>query len=169
MIGTAYSIPAGDAGTAATVRTMARLARSGAVTPLVRGVAARLVMGAGANPLVQAKIVRDWVDSHTQYLADPSTAELLYDPAASLHLILTEGIGQLDCDDVATLAAALGLSIGLRAKFVVVAFGSPNNPYQHVWAELAPPSGVWWLPIDPTRPVQGLASASVSRGFEMEV
>ncbi len=163
------AIPNGDAGTHATVNRMVQLARSASVDPEVRQVAAKLVMGAGSNPLTSAKILQQWIERHTQFLPDPSTAEYLVYPGLSLDMILRDGVAQLDCDDVAMLAAALGLSIGFRARFMVAAFHSHNSPYQHVWAELAPMSGAWWLPIDPTRPVQGFEAYPITRGFSQEV
>lgn len=163
-----YWIPAGDEGTLATLGYMAQLSMRGAVTPECRGVAARCVLGAGRDPLFHARLLRDWVDSHTEFLADPTIAEGLTPPEKLVRSIQDRGIGQCDCDDVAMLAAALGMSIGLRARFVVVAFGTDvTSPFAHVWCELAAPDGRQWLIVDPTRPVLGLPS--ISRMQIMEV
>lgn len=161
-----YSIPGGDAGTLATLGHMRALSVRGAVAPEVRGVAASVVLGAGRDPAMFARLIGDWVDTHTEFLADPTVAEALVPPEMLLRIIEQNGLGQVDCDDVAMLAAALGLSVGLRARFVVVGF-QVGGPYAHVWAELAGPSGDVWFPIDPTRPVSGLPT--VRRSYIVEV
>lgn len=157
-------IPGGDAGTEATLRHMADVTRTGAVSPLVRGVAARLVMGTGRDWALHARLIRDWVDVHTEFLLDPSVAEALTPAEDAIRLIDTDGIAQFDCDDVAILAASLGCSIGLQARFVAVAF---REAYAHVWCDLGSPAGDAWLSVDPTRPVFGLPS--ITRTLILEV
>jgi transglutaminase-like putative cysteine protease len=147
------TIPSGDAGTFATLDYMARLASQGAVTPAVRDVAASLVQGTGRDPQLHCRLVSDWVEQHVEFLPDPSVAEALVPPGVAVGIIAARGVLQADCDDVAMLAAALGLSIGLRARFVVVAFGSPSAPFAHVWTDLSAPDGASWLTVDPTRPM----------------
>lgn len=167
MRGVVVSIPSGDAGVQATVIRMRDLARRASLDPIVRTVTARLVIGIpGSAGHLQARIIRDWLTARVRFLPDPTTAETLHDPAWSLDQILTSGQVQLDCDDVAILAAAMGQSIGLRARYVVVAFRSPNAPYQHVWADLG--DGRRWLSVDPTRPVQGLDGLAVTRQVIVE-
>ena len=134
------------------------MARSASLQPIVRMVTARLVIGVpGSAAHLHARIIRDWLTMRVRFLPDPSTAEALHDPAWALEHILTYGQVQLDCDDMAMLAAAMGQSIGLRARFVAVAFSSPESPYSHVWADLG--DGQTWLSVDPTRPMQGLSIA----------
>lgn len=157
-------IPAGDAGTEATLRRMAQLAMTGAVSPLVRGVAARVVLGTGRDAMLHARLINDWIDTHTDFLADPSVAEALTHADDAIRVIATDGIAQIDCDDVAILAASLGMSIGLHARFVAVAFG---EAYAHVWCDLGSPNGEQWFSVDPTRPVMGLPS--ISRTVILEV
>jgi len=163
-------IPSGDAGTSATLAHMRMLARNASLQPLVRATAGRLVLGvSGFDGVTQARILRDWIEERVTFLADPATAEMLLEPTRVLHRILTAGIVQLDCDDVATLAATMGLAIGLRARFVVVGFSSPNAPFRHVWTELADARRVRWVAVDPTRPVAGLDSLAISRRGFVEV
>lgn len=162
-----YWIPPGDEGVQTTLNYMAQLALRGAVTPECRGVAARCVLGTGRDSRFHARLIRDWVDGHTEFLADPTHAEGLTPPEKLVTVIASRGIAQCDCDDVAMLSAALGMSIGLRARFVVVAFGSESSPFAHVWCDLAGPDGAQWLPVDPTRPVLGLPP--ISRMQIMEV
>lgn len=165
-----FSIPGGDQGTRATLAHMRRLVSSGAVTPLVRTAAASIVRGIpGMDGTLQAKTIREWIADHVDFLRDPYAVEALHEPAVMLRAILTRGVAQVDCDDVAILAAALGRSIGLRARFVVVGFNSPKAPFRHVWAELADPRAVMWVDMDVTRPAQGLSALPISRSIYVEV
>jgi len=166
----AYLIPGGDAGTRATLETMRGLAHIQSASPIVRQTAIGIVRGvAGTSAGLQARLIRDWVESRVLFLPDPLGTELLHAPDALIAHIHKEGIAHVDCDDVALLTATLGRSIGLRSRFVAVGF-SPKSPYQHVWSELAGPSGApRWLPVDPTRPMQGLAGLQVARTQIMEV
>jgi len=79
------------------------------------------------------------------------------------------GVAQVDCDDVAMLGAALGKAVGLRARFVAVAFGPRGAPYRHVWAELGPRTNNVWLDMDTTRPAQGLPMHLISRVMTKDV
>ena len=145
-----YHIPPGDAGTLATLDMMRVAALDGSVSPVVRNVAAQLVAGTERDPLLHANLLGNWVIQHTEFLPDPSTAEALLLPADAIARIANVGVCQCDCDDVAMLAAALGLSIGLRARFVAVSFSrEPGAPFAHVWADLGEPSGDQWLTVDP--------------------
>jgi len=96
--------------------------------------------------------------------------EMLHGPAWQVQQIRARGIVQVDCDDVAMLAAALGKAVGLRARFVVVGFDSRTAPYRHVWAELSPRARVpMWSEMDVTRPAQGLPFDRIARVFNFEV
>lgn len=164
------SLSGGDTGTHQTVSLMRQQAREGAIDPVVRETAARAVFGVpGSDGTMQARILRDWVASRTVFLADPLYTEALHQPAAVVRHILRRGVIQLDCDDVAMLTAALGLSIGLRARFIVVGFRSPAAPFQHVWCDLSGPRREAWVTVDPTRPSQAIGNQRVSRAFAVEV
>lgn len=160
-------IPSGDAGTIATVNRMQTLTRHAAVTSVVRDVAARLVLGVDYVPMLHARILRDFVTSHTRFLPDPTPAEGLTPPDDLIRRLLQVGIVQGDCDDIAMMAAALGLSIGLRAQFVVAAFHAPSAPFSHVWCDLGDPSGREWLSIDPSRTSQAFHAISRTLTFEV--
>lgn len=139
---------------------MRRLARQGAVNPLVRQTAASIVRGIpGTNGEAQVLAIKDWLGDRTAFLRDPLGVETLYTPDLMIRTILTQGAAQVDCDDVATLAAALGLAVGLRARFVVVGFHSPKAPFQHVWSDLSDPRAIKWTDMDVTRPYQDVFSA----------
>lgn len=171
MRGVLVGIPDGDAGTYATLRVMADMARRSSILPIVRQAAVSAVRGLPGNDGTgHARLIRDWVSDRTYFLNDPLYAEALHVPGWSLAQILTRGNVGLDCDDVATLAAAMGLSVGLRARFVIAGFSSPQAPYRHVWTELSGASGPpRWVAVDPTRPVQSFASAPIRRLDCLEV
>lgn len=135
---------------------MRQLAIAGEMSPLVREQAAFIVAGLGRDQLNFAGAIAGWVEQHTRFLYDPLHFEAFTPADDTIALIDARGLAQVDCDDVAILTAALGLSVGLRARFVVVSFYTPTAPYEHVWAELSDAVGAVWIPSDPSRPVMGL-------------
>lgn len=149
---------------------MQELARRAALDPLVRQTAASIVQGVPYDKgNIHAELIRRWMESRVYFLADPTYAEALHAPEWSLRQILQRGTVGLDCDDVAMLAAALGLSIGLRARFVVVGFNSPEAPFRHVWTDLAASRRPVWVTVDPTRETQGLGRFDIQRMAAYEV
>lgn len=143
---------------------MQELSRRAALVPSVRQTAAAIAQGVPYDRgNVHAELIRRWIEPRVYFLADPTYAEALHAPEWSLRQILHRGTVGLDCDDVAMLAAALGLSIGLRARFVVVGFNSPQAPFRHVWTDLAALNRPKWVAIDPTRETQGLGRFYIQR------
>jgi transglutaminase-like putative cysteine protease len=65
-------------------------------------------------------------------------------------MIAAQGYARGDCDDVAILGAALGKAAGFPARFVLLGFGGPMAPYQHVFTEIGTRQG--WMNLDVTRP-----------------
>ena len=154
-----FPIPGGVWGTRTIVGYMKRLVREGKVSPLVRDLALSITRGVpGRDGLAQAVAIRNWLAINVDFTRDPSGAELLYTPQRLARILTERGPPlRIDCDDVAVLAAALGASIGLRARFQFVGFLSPRAPIRHVWAELASPSGDRrWVQQDVTRTSQPL-------------
>lgn len=170
MRGFLSSIPDGDAGTFATLDAMRGLARQASIDPTVRATTAALVRDVPFDRgNTHAVLIRRWIEARVYFLADPTYAEALHDPVWQIKQILTRGTVGVDCDDVAMLAAAMGLSVGLKARFAVVGFTSPNAPFQHVWTELAAIQSPRWAIVDPTRPMQALANFKISRMAYREV
>ena len=150
MLYGSYYIPPGTPGTLATLDHMRSVAAAGATSPVVRRVAASLVAGSDRDPMLHASLIGNWVIQHSEFLADPSTTEALLPAWDAIAAIANDGVVQCDCDDVAILAASLGLSIGLRARFVAVGFDpDPAGPFAHVWTDLGDPSGDAWLTVNP--------------------
>lgn len=164
-------IPPGEAGTRAVVQTMAQLARQGAVHPIVRTTAARIVASAqGRDGTSQGRLLRTWLSEHVAFLRDPDGVELLHTPLRLLTMIGAGGTVHVDCDDAAILGAALGKAVGLLSRFVVVGFRSPKAPFQHVWAEVSNPVGSpRWVELDITRSAQRIVPGLISRRLIVRV
>lgn len=86
-----------------------------------------------------------------RFVADPVRDELLHDPVLLLERIGRDGFATGDCDDVATLGATLGESVGLPARFIVLGFDDPGAPFGHVYAEIL--AGTRWVELDTTRQI----------------
>ncbi len=160
----ALPLPKGDIGTYITLGLMRSRVLADMALPGVRHLAITIASGAGSKDgTAQALAIRDYVESHTQFLRDPDGAEMLHSPRWQVQRLLTGNLVYVDCDDVAMLAACLGKSVGLKARFIVVGFVSPNAPYRHVWTELRSPTGGPWVECDVTRPSQGLSGLAITR------
>lgn len=75
--------------------------------------------------------------------------EMLIAPNRLLEMI-HEGRGFADCDDVAMLAAALLLSIGIPARFKAVCRDPQAGHFRHVFTEYKLSDLEPWRPLDPT-------------------
>jgi transglutaminase-like putative cysteine protease len=160
-------LPASDIGVWFTVATMRGMVYREFLSPTVRLTASNIVGGLGGKDGVeQASAIRDWLESHTEFLRDPDNVEMLHGPVWQLQQIHKRGVVRLDCDDVAMLAAALGKAIGLRARFVVLAFG--GGGYRHVFTELSPRGTPQWVDMDVTRESQSLPGG-ITRAFAKDV
>lgn len=157
-----------DAQTRATLRTMRDVAIRAARSPRVVETAVRIVRGvSGRDFTSMAAEIRQWLEEHIRFIPDPRIdGEVLRTPRYLLEQIDREGQAAGDCDDVATLAAALGKSVGLRARFVVLAF-APGGPFRHVFTELHTPRG--WREMDVTEPARQRRAHRPTRGASMEV
>jgi hypothetical protein len=119
--------------------------------PLVRETAAAIARGTGTDAELQVRRLRAWLTRHVGFLRDPYQTEALHTPIGMLTLLGARGYLEVDCDDVAILGAALGMAIGLRARFILL---GRDGGYEHVWAELADPNTDDWRELDITRPQQ---------------
>lgn len=156
------TIEDGPAGTAATLKIMVSLARAARRDPGVIQIARQLVRDlnqydrAGELASLHA-FVRDSI----RYTNDPVSMEMVQTPRATLEM------GTGDCDDKATLLAALLASIGRRSRFVAVGFTGAG--YQHVLVE-AFQQGRGWVPLETILPVAaGWGPKNVKRRMVMNV
>lgn len=135
----------------ATVSHMRRLANAAQCDPRVV-MAARLVCASVTERDLPRQIaaINGFVRDAWSFVEDPWDVELLQSPAESLQCLAQYGTIMGDCDDAAVLCAALGKCVGFPARYVVLAWGDPTEPYSHVYTELA--NGPSWCPLDVTKP-----------------
>ena len=152
-------IPGGPLGIELTIYHMRRVVRESLSDPLLLATAGAIV-GPSVSPSGAARGIRAWLDARVRFLPDPLGVELLRSPALLIQTIQCEGVASGDCDDVAILGAALGLAVGLPARFVLYAF-EDFGLYEHVFTELETEDG--WLELDTTRPDQLPADLRVAR------
>lgn len=94
----------------------------------------------------EIRLLHSLVRDQIRYVKDPSFAELIQTPSKTLE------IGQGDCDDKSILLAALLESLGIKTRFVAVAFNDPHEPiFSHVLVEAK--NGGEWVPLETTEPV----------------
>lgn len=129
----------------ATLKSMAKLAKDGGkdvgVITLARqclrqnSVAARDAPG-------EIRCLQGWVRDHIRYTRDPRDAEMVQTPQRTLQ------IGTGDCDDQATLLAALLLSIGYTPSFMALALNGQD--FSHVLSQVR--MGSQWVPLETILP-----------------
>lgn len=115
---------------------MARLAREGSRRIELRNLAVQVTTrgygtAAGLRQkdfLGEARRLSDWVRDHIRYVKDIEDVETLADPVSLL------AIGAGDCDDKATLLAALLLAVGHTPRFKAMAQATPGE-FSHVWVQ----------------------------------
>lgn len=115
-----------------------------------------------------ARAVREFVGSRIIFLPDPVGEENLTPPLEHMEKF-QKGARFLygDCDDAATLGAAMGMAVGIPAEFTIKAFWTPDSPFQHVVTYLRP-KGSSAIDIDTTRAAQKIPPHS-TREFTMRV
>lgn len=136
----------GDPGSLQVLGIMRRLARAAAIHPSIIELVKRVVPLDGRNRYLQARAINEWLGRHVLFFRDPDGVEYLYNPVYVVQEIARRGYFQDDCDDYATLAAAMGKASGMRARFVVMRFFAEDAPLTHVYTEVQTNHG--WFPID---------------------
>lgn len=134
-------IPSGDAGTIATLRVMRDFARQAVRDPAqtIRAKARDLLSGVPPRQWVpEIRALHAFVRDSIRYTRDPVDVELVQTPEKTLEY------GQGDCDDKATLLAALLSAAGHPAQFVAV--GLNGGPFSHVLVESQINRG--WIPLE---------------------
>jgi transglutaminase-like putative cysteine protease len=143
-----YRIPWGNAGARATVRRMRQLVRDAEADPWTVHAAYRIVEDT-RDPEGMHRLIRAFLAGYVEHYPDPVGHELIRAPRTMLQRIQSQGWAEGDCDDVATLGAALGKALGLPARFVLLSF-SPRGPFSHVYTELG--TGCCWRELDTSAP-----------------
>lgn len=140
---TVQSLSIGDgwSGTLDTIAIMRRLAREGSRDPVIRDAAMRLIwLQPARDAASEVAAIFEWVRDMVRYVADPVQFESVSYPAQTL--AMRHG----DCDDKATLLAAMLESVGYPTRFVVTGYNTPEpeHVYLQTWMR-----GVW-VDLDPT-------------------
>lgn len=136
-----------------TLDRMARLVMASYDLPIVvtcgASIAARAVE---KNNVAIAYAMMMWLRVHTRFVAAPLNIQLLKSPAEMLTQVDRDAIVGGDCVSVAMLAAALGMSVSVRARFIAEGY-EPAEPaaLTHVYAQLHTEAG--WLTLDTQRPI----------------
>ncbi len=140
---TLLSIPDGDAGTRATLKLMASLARTYRKNLYIRKLALDIVGGVPGHKDfgAEAAALCNWVRDNIRYTRDVTDVETLQTPLKTLDF------GQGDCDDHATLLASLLGAVGFDARFLAIKL-SPLGPFVHVLAQAR--IGRDWVPLETT-------------------
>ena len=159
------TIGPGAAGILDTLHRMRAIVRAQQAVPIVRLPAVALTKGTGFDGAAQIRKLRLFLHDHTEFVRDPTGVELLQTPDYLLTQIRRGDIVAGDCDDLAMLAAALGMSIGLRARFVALGRGR----LEHVFTELADPRTMHWTDLDLTRPRRGIPPAMWATSLVVEL
>lgn len=141
-------IPEGHAGIDATVEEMARLARRESVATPVVALARTMRRSSGR---ATAARIREYLAERMRFEFDPFDVELVRSPSYLIREIERTGFASGDCDDVATLGAALALAARIPARYVLVGF-SKAAPFEHVFTELLTEAGP--VELDTTKPEQ---------------
>lgn len=137
-----FSVATGGTGTRATLKMMTRLVKQYRTSGVIRDTARNLVEGLVSQAFRdEARALFYFVRDDIRYLGDVNEVETLQAPDVTL------ANGQGDCDDKATLLAALLQSIGHPTQFVAVGFSEPGI-FEHVYVRTL--IGDRWISLDPT-------------------
>jgi transglutaminase-like putative cysteine protease len=138
---TLQAIPSGVAGVRETLRQMSALVQQGKTSMPIRTLALNIVKGLPPKAWkAEVEAVYNWVLENIRFVKDVRGVETLATPQKTLEF------GQGDCDDQATLIAALLESIGHPTRFVAMGF-SPSH-YSHVFTETK--IGDSWVSLETT-------------------
>src|SRR5271156_2269952 len=159
---TLRGIPSGRAGTAETLKEMAKLARNGSKDAIVIQVASELVRDLAQYDRVgEIVALHAFVRDSIRYTNDPLDMELVRTPRA----ILEMGVG--DCDDKSILLSSLLRCIGRPSRFIAVQMKGMAG-FSHVYVET--PLGSKWIPLETIRPVgPGWAPTNVIKRMVVHV
>lgn len=144
----ALTLPPGDLGTDISVLAMRACAEDAAEHS--RAVS-RLAHTLGGSPQGIGQALYDWLSAHVRFKRDGRGLEHVRHPDVLLSQIARDGIAQVDCDCLATLACAVLVRSGSGAAFIVAARAPAPAPFEHVFYAALPRSATppaWRLPDD---------------------
>lgn len=128
---------------------MRSLTREDAAETSVRNQSVSMNTGVwGSSPFSFVCGMESWIRDQVRIVSEPE--EILKRPALMVAEIRRWGFSYGDCDDVAMLAAALALAIGIGARFRAIQ-PQRDGSMGHVFAECHLGGGEW-IPVDATLP-----------------
>lgn len=131
------SVPYGDPGVDQSVQLMASYVDTSLDTPEVIYFARQLAVRAGVRQqYTQALAIKNFLARTWRFVDDPNDRDLFVEPAEAIRQYSALGLMMGDCDEAATLGAALGRAVGMSAQFVVYSFDNIDPPGQHIFAVL---------------------------------
>jgi transglutaminase-like putative cysteine protease len=135
--------PVGEAGTFHTLRVMRAMVNAAKVDPEVIERAVRIIFDEPQHDqLAEITAIFHFVRGRIRYVRDVAGVETLADPRTTLKRLVG------DCDDQATLLAALLESVGYSTRFVLGAYASQE--FEHVFTQVLLTDGVnsEWINAD---------------------
>jgi hypothetical protein len=137
-------------GPADTVREMIRAITGprGEQSTLVRSVKDHIIRNVQPKDyLSEILAVRNFVHEKCKYSNDALGVEQVQDPERQCDQIIKYGKVVDDCDDAATLMAALMRQLGRETEIVIVGFGAEGH-YTHVFIRVKEPKSGKWIVCD---------------------
>jgi len=136
--------PSGPRGTKFTIDRMREMVKRGKISPTIISAASTIIRNAANKDYFsEAEQIFNFVKQNIRYTRDPEGVELVQAPWITLKR------GQGDCDDQATIVAALAAAIGMQTGFEAIR-GSAQTPdeFTHVYAVIRTNKG--WRAADTT-------------------
>ena len=163
-------------GTPQTLKMMAdyALGKDGEQSFVVRQYAEAIVREISPkDDLSEILAIHAWVTSPVfRYTNDALHVEQVKSPLRILNEVKDTGRSLVDCDDIATLIAALALCLGRRAQFVIVGFvPGDKDAFTHVFTRVQEPKSREWIILDPvagTRDAEMARRAATYKFFEVD-
>lgn len=139
----------GEKGIDETVDVMRQLVYKSLADPAVKAAAMEAAKDVRPTDVEgYAKAVWRFVRARMKYVPDTWKIEEVTSPAIHSRRILASGSSWGDCDDFSVTGAAWLISLGVPARFAVVASLKNFGRFDHVRAEARTPRG--WVPLETT-------------------
>lgn len=111
--------------------------------------------------------IRGWCTGpQLRYTNDARHVEQVKTPLRMLSEIEKHGVSLVDCDDIATLIAALGMSLGRNATYTMARFSKTSRQFTHVFCRLQEPRSGTWIVCDPVAGTREAQMLSTAVGFK---
>lgn len=141
-----YPINDGMAGIWQQVDRMGDYVREFSAHPEVVDFARTLVLSCPARDLkCEIATIHAFVLSRVRFIQDPTRREVISTPLKMIDDIEDKGRTSGDCDELATLEAALLAAAGIRPRF---RFGGEGEEIYHVWVQAQ--FGEAWVDLEPS-------------------